>query len=326
MKTDALITLDGASLNVSHALANDVLRAAEHARHARAENTHRSYARAWEQWSTYAHEHGACALPASPLVVAAYIAHMDAEGLGTSTIDVSLAAIVDRHRAARLPLPTNDTVVRDVRAGIRARRGTRPQGKAALGPFELQEMIDALPPDLSGIRDRALLLVGFGAALRRSELVALHAEHVTWHARGIVVLVARSKADQEGRGVEVPIHAAPGPLCPVDALRTWLHAASITTGPIFRSVSRWGRIGRAPLASRHVAEVVKRAARRVGLDPRSLAGHSLRAGFATTAASVGAHMAEIARVTRHESDATLRRYIRAGTMFDRDPLRGVLVR
>jgi integrase len=325
MTTDKLLSLD-APLNVSHALIEDVLRAAEHALHARAENTRRSYARAWEQWSTYAHEHGACALPASPLVIAAYLAHLDSEGLGTSTMDITLAAIVDRHRAARLPLPTNDPVVRDVRAGIRARRGTRPQGKAAIGPFELQEMIDALPPDLSGMRVRALLLGGCGAALRRSELVALHVEHVAWHSRGLVVLIARSKADQEGRGVEVPIHAAPGPFCPVDALRTWLDAACIVDGPIFRSVSRWNRIGDTSLDPRHVAQIVKRAAKRVGLDPCTLAGHSLRAGFATTAASVGANMAEIARVTRHESDGMLRRYIRAGTLFERDPLRGVLVR
>ncbi|MBK9260702.1 MAG: tyrosine-type recombinase/integrase [Polyangiaceae bacterium] len=327
MTSSALLAADKpATLNLSPGLADDVLRAAEHAQHARADNTRRSYARAWEQWNAYAHEHGACALPASPLVVAAYLAHLDKEGLGTSTMDIALAAIVDRHRAARLPLPTNDPVVRDVRAGIRARRGIRPQGKAALGAYELHEMIDALPPDLSGLRDRALLLVGFGAALRRSELVALHVAHVAWHARGIVVLVARSKGDQEGRGVEVPIHAAPGPLCPVAALRAWLDAARIIDGPIFRSVSRWGRVGLDALASRHVAEVVKRAAKRVGLDPRVLAGHSLRAGFATTAASVGAHMAEISRVTRHNSDGMLRRYIRAGTMFDRDPLRGVLAR
>lgn len=326
MTTNALVALDSSSLTLPTALANDVLRAAEHALHARADNTRRSYARAWEQWSAYAHEHGASALPASPLVIAAYLAHLDSEGLSTSTMDITLAAIVDRHRAARITLPTNDPVVRDVRAGIRARRGTHPEGKAALGPFELQEMIDALPPDLSGMRDRALLLVGFGAALRRSELVALRVEHVTWHARGLVVLVARSKGDQEGRGVEIPIHAAPGSLCPVAALRAWLDAARIVDGPIFRSVSRWNRIGGTALNARHVAEVVKRAAKRVGLDPRTLAGHSLRAGFATTAANVGANMAEIARVTRHGSDAMLRRYIRTGTMFERDPLRGVLVR
>jgi integrase len=325
MTTNLLVALDSASLNLPNNLAEDVHRAAAHALHARADNTRRSYARAWEQWSTYAHEHGACTLPASPLIIAAYLAHLDAEGLGTSTIDVALAAIVDRHRAARLPLPTNDPAVRDVRAGIRARRGTRPKCKAALRPFDLQEMVSALPPDLSGMRDRALLLVGFGSALRRSELSALRVEHVAWHARGVALLVARSKTDQQGEGVEVPIHAAPGPLCPVDALRVWLDAAGITSGPVFRSVSRWGRIGDG-LTGKHIAEIVKRAARRIGHDVRDIGAHSLRAGFATTAASVGANLAEIARITRHESDSMVRRYIRAGTLFERDPLRGTLVR
>jgi len=213
-----------------------------------------------------------------------------------------------------------------VRAGLRARRGTRPRRKAAVGPLKLHEMISALPPDLSGARDRALVLVGFGAALRRSELVALQVDHIAWHARGIVVLVEKSKGDQEGRGVEVPIHAAPGPLCPVAALRAWLDAAKIDAGPVFRSVSRWGRVGRSALGARHVAEVIKRASARVGLDPRELAGHSLRAGFATTAAALGAGMAEIGRITRHASADMVLRYIRAGTMFDVDPLRGVLGR
>lgn len=325
MTTNSLAALDPSSLALPSALVDDVLRAAEHAQHARADNTRRSYARAWEQWSTYAHEHDACALPASPLVIAAYLAHLDAEGLGTSTIDVSLAAIVDRHRAARLPLPTNDPVVRDVRSGIRARRGTRPKSKAALRPFDLQEMISALPPDLSGMRDRALLLVGFGSALRRSELSALRVEHVAWQARGVALLIKRSKTDQHGEGVEVPIHAAPGLLCPVEALRAWLDAASISSGPVFRSVSRWGRVGEG-LTGRHIAEIVKRNARRIGHDVRDIGAHSLRAGFATTAASVGANFAEIALVTRHESDSMVRRYIRAGTLFERDPLRGVLVR
>jgi integrase len=325
MTTNALVALDSSSLTLPSTLADDVLRAAEHAQHARADNTRRSYARAWEQWSSYAHEHGASALPASPLVIAAYLAHLDNEGLSTSTIDVTLAAIVDRHRAARFPLPTNDPVVRDVRAGIRVRRGTRPKCKAALRPFDLQEMTSALPPDLSGMRDRALLLVGFGSALRRSELSALRVEHVAWHARGVALLVVRSKTDQQGEGIEVPVHAAPGPLCPVDALRAWLDAARITSGPAFRSVSRWGRIGDG-LTGKHIAEIVKRAARRIGHDVRDIGAHSLRAGFATTAASVGANLAEIARVTRHESDSMVRRYIRAGTLFERDPLRGVLVR
>lgn len=325
-KAPLLVRAPRESLELPAGLAGDVQRAAEHAAHARSPNTRRAYARAWDRWTAYALEHGACELPAAPLVVAAYLAYLDAEGLAPASLDVALAAIVDRHRAARFPLPTNDPAVHDVRAGIRARRGTRPRSKAALAPAELHEMIDALPPDVSGARDRALLLVGFGAALRRSELVALHVHHVAWHARGVALLIARSKTDVEGAGVEIPIHVAPGPLCPVDALRAWLDAAAITSGPVFRSVDRWGHVGRAALGAQTVAEVIKRAAVRVGLDARELAGHSLRAGFATTAASEGANLAEIGRITRHASEGMIRRYIRAGTLFERDPLRGVLAR
>lgn len=319
------MTLVSVALALPPGLAEDVRRAAEHAAHARSANTRRVYDGAWERWTAYALEHGACALPAAPLLVAAYLAHLDSEGLSPASLDVALAAIVDRHRAARLPPPTHDAAVRDVRAGIRARRGTRPRSKAPLSPSDLQEMIDALPKDLSGIRDRALLLVGFGSALRRSELVALHVDHVAWHLRGIALLIARSKTDQQGFGVEVPVHAASGSLCPVTALRAWLDAAGINAGAIFRRIYRSGRVG-AALSARAVAEVVKRAARRTRLDPRKLAGHSLRAGFATTAASEGANLAEIGRVTRHKSEGMIRAYIRSGTLFDRDPLRGVLCR
>jgi integrase len=321
-----LVRIAREPLSFSESLHEDVTRAAEHAKNARAPRTRHEYARAWERFTSYAHDHDESALPASPLVVAAYLAHLDVEGLGPSSIDVALAAIADRHKARRLPLPSNDPLVRDVRAGIRARRGTCPRTKAALGPFELQEICSALPPDIGGTRDRALFLVGFGAALRRSELVALRVQDVAWHARGIVVHVARSKTDQHGAGVGVPIHAAPGPLCPVVALRAWLDEARIESGPIFRSVSKWGRVGTKALTAPHVAERLKRAARRVGLDPREIAGHSLRSGFATTAANVGANLPEIGRITRHASEGQLRKYIRAGTMFERDPLRGVLIR
>ena len=207
---NASLVVASRALLVSSSLAEDVARAAAHAAHARAPNTRRSYAREWERWEAYACEHGASALPASPLVVAAYMAHLDAEGLAPSSLDVAMAAIVDRHRAARVALPSNDPAVRDVMAGIRARRGTRPRAKAPLLPADLRAMIEALPKGLLGVRDRALLLVGFAAALRRAELVALDVAHVAWHREGIIVHVARSKTDQLGAGADVPMHASEG--------------------------------------------------------------------------------------------------------------------
>lgn len=323
MPNTSLVVVPRAPI-VSPSLAEDVARAAAYAMHARAVNTRRSYAREWERWEAYAFDHGASALPASPLVVAAYMAHLDAEGLAPSSLDVAMSAIVDRHRAARVALPSNDPVVRDVRAGIRARRGTRPRAKAPLSPTDLRAIVEALPASLLGVRDRALLLVGFAAALRRAELVALDVSHIAWHREGIIVHVARSKTDQLGEGVDVPVHAAGGALCPVLALRAWIDATRIEHGPIFRRVDRWSRVGTKGLTGRAVALIVKKAAERAGLDAEDLAGHSLRAGFATTAARAGANLAEIGRVTRHASEGMIRRYIRQGTAFERDPLRGTL--
>jgi site-specific recombinase XerD len=323
MLSTSLVVVPRAPI-VTSSLAEDVARAAAHAMHARAVNTRRAYTREWERWEAYAFDHGASALPASPLVIAAYMAHLDAEGLAPSSLDVAMSAIVDRHRAARVALPSNDPAVRDVMAGIRARRGTRPRAKAPLSPTDLRAIIEALPATVLGVRDRALLLVGFAAALRRAELVALHVDHIAWHREGIIVHVARSKTDQLGEGADVPVHAAAGALCPVRALRAWLDATRLDRGPIFRRVDRWGRVGTNALTGRAVALIVKKAAERAGLDAEELAGHSLRAGFATTAARAGANLAEIGRVTRHASEGMIRRYIRQGTAFERDPLRGTL--
>jgi integrase len=321
----AVVPVQGAAAPLSPSLLEDLGRAAQHAQHARASSTSRKYAGAWSAWESYAVAHGAHPLPAEPVVVAAYLAHLADEGLAPSSLDLALAGIADRHRAARLPSPTEDPAVARVRRGIRAQRGTRPTQKAAVSPEMLSAMLDPIPADsLIGLRDRALLLVGFGGALRRSELVALHVEHVAWHPEGIVLFVARSKTDQEAQGVEVPVHAAPGPLDPVTALRAWLDAAKIDAGPVFRAVDRWGHVAREALSDRAVALVLKRAAARVGLDAAELAGHSLRAGFATTAARQGASLPEIGQITRHVSERQIRRYIRAGTLWERDPLRGVL--
>ena len=309
---------------LSALLLDDVARAAHHARNARAASTRHAYARAWDRFAAYALEQHTHALPADPLVVCAYLAHLDHEGLSPSTLELALASIAARHRAARCISPTEDARVGDVIAGIRATRGSRAKGKAPITADVLAAMVDLLPDSLLGLRDRALLLVGFAGAFRRSELVALHVHHVTWHREGMIVHVARSKTDQQGEGADVPIFAAPGPLCPVAALRAWLAGAGIQAGAIFRAVDSKGRVAGVGLSDRTVALIVKRAAARLGLDARELAGHSLRAGFATSAARVGANLAEIGRVTRHASEGQIRRYIRLGTAFDRDPLRGLL--
>jgi site-specific recombinase XerD len=162
----------------------------------------------------------------------------------------------------------------------------------------------AADPDLKGLRDRALLLFGFAGAFRRSEIVALDCEDLEATDLGFKVTIRHSKTDQEGLGQTIAIVRG-SVACPVRALRAWLDAAGITTGPIFRSVRRDGHVGDR-LAPQSVAQIVKGYAERAGFDPVLFAGHSLRAGFLTSAAKRGASVFKMMDQSRHRSVETLR--------------------
>jgi site-specific recombinase XerD len=167
---------------------------------------------------------------------------------------------------------------------------------------------------LRGLRDRALLLLGFAGAFRRSELVALDASDIQFCDGGLRVRIRRSKTDQEGEGATIAI--VPGSFaCPVKATRDWLKTARIKTGPVFRPISKTGRVLSRRLSDRAVAEVVKACARRVGLKAKDFSGHSLRSGFLTSAARRGASIFKMMDVSRHKSVDTLRSYVRDAEIF-----------
>jgi integrase len=174
--------------------------------------------------------------------------------------------------------------------GIARVHGSAPHKKTALLRDPLLELIDRIDPTTTvGLRDRALLLLGFAVGLRRSELVVLRVEDLSPSPDGIRLRIARSKTDQQGRGQELlVIYAEPPRPCPVRALRAWLDAAAITMGPVFRRVTRTGVVS-SPLTAQSVALIIKKRARAAGLDPREFAGHSLRSGYATQAARDGHH-------------------------------------
>lgn len=166
-----------------------------------------------------------------------------------------------------------------------------------------------------GIRDRALLLIGFAGAFRRSELVSLTVADLEQAQQGLILTLQRSKTDQEGHGRKVAIPFARGAVCPVLALQHWLTVAAITEGPIFRGVNRHGRVADTAITPQAVAMVVKERAQAVGLDPAKYAGHSLRAGLVTSAAQLGVSSWKIRQQTGHKSDAMLARYIRDAGLF-----------
>jgi integrase len=176
-----------------------------------------------------------------------------------------------------------------------------------------------------GLRDRALLLLGFAGAFRRSELVALDTEHLTDRAEGLEVLIASSKTDQEGAGQVVAVpRVADSPYCPVQAVSDWLVAAEISTGAVFRSMHRGDSVGKARLTAQSVALIVKGLAAKVGLEASRYAGHSLRSGFLTSAARSRASIFKMADQSRHKSLDVLREYVRNEERFEDHAAEGLL--
>jgi integrase len=223
---------------------------------------------------------------------------------------IKLAAITEAHRMAHLPDPTADEDVRTVMAGIRRELGTAPKKKAPVTLDELRKLVRPLPRTLAGKRDRALLLVGWAGAFRRSELVALNVDDLRFGQK-LTISLRRSKTDQEGKGLaKVVPRLEDETICPVRALREWLDAAGIKSGPVFRRIDRWDHVRDTRLTAQSVALIVKDAAKQAGLDYRQLAGHSLRSGFITEAADAGVESRDIMAQTGHKSEAVMRGYIR----------------
>jgi integrase len=234
----------------------------------------------------------------------------------TATITRRISAISQAHQIAGFETPTGSSQVRLVMAGIRRTKGTAQAAKTPVLVDDLRRMIDRLPENLLGARDRALLLLGFAGAFRRSELVALDVGDVEVTRDGLVVAVRRSKTDQEGEGRRIGIPNGCHPTtCAVRSLQDWLGGCGFSDGPLFRPIDRFGNVASVRLSAAAVADVVKKYAAAVGLRASDFAGHSLRSGLATSAAMGGASERAIMNQTGHKSINMVRRYIRDGSLF-----------
>jgi integrase len=313
---------------------------------ARSANTRRAYRADWADFCDWCDERGLSALPASVETVALYIASR-AEGadgrlpLKVSTLTRRLAAISQAHKGAghESPALRSREPLHSVWGGIVRTKGTAREKVAPTLTDDVVAMVAHCTYDgegdgtagaaLRARRDRALLLMGFAGALRRSELVAIRTDHLAFGPDGLRLQIPKSKADQAGAGQAIGIaYGDRVETCPVRALQAYVRAASAElgeplAGPVFRKVDRWGHLGKRALTSGTVARIVKRYAGLAGLDPAAYAGHSLRAGFATQAARSGKPERAIQRHTRHKSTEMLREYIREGTLFEENPSEGI---
>jgi integrase len=199
--------------------------------------------------------------------------------------------------------------------GIRRAHGRPQRRAAALTSEQITAILASLGDSLRDVRDRALLLIGFAGAFRRSELSAVDCKWIERTASGLIITVPRSKTDQEGHSRQVAIPSGRTAICPVKALEHWLEVSGIKEGPVFRPVTRRGKVLPGQLSGDSIAYIVKQRVKAIGLDPTRYSGHSLRAGFVTSAATAGAPAWRIKAQTGHVSDALVGRYIRLSDPF-----------
>ena len=350
------------------AFAEDIAGAEDFSEKALSERTRRAYRRAWADFETYCEEVGKDPLPARPVTVAAYLIVAPARGppggaprrsaparawTPRPSSSASPASSTSTSRAD-VPSPTTHPQVSQVMQGIRndtGRQEALPKTEAApLVSSDLKQALQVLPGSgaqpprsetakrarwLRGLRDRALLLLGFATALRPRELVSIEKKHVAREAsgtkggpaaEGLIVHIPRSKADQEAQGQTVTAlkNEASPTYCPVRALSRWRRAARVEEGPLFRGVRRDGAVLPEAISYRTLNRLVQRACRKAGLEPegfsstkrRRYSAHSLRAGHVTDASSHGAPDNVLMTQTRHEDPKTLRRYDRPAQQLE----------
>jgi len=302
-------------------------------------NTARAYHDDWRRFAGWCKTELREALPASAQTLAAYVDHLADAGRAPSTIDRAIASVLSAHEAAGVPKP-NTKLARSVLKTTRrdrATEGVRVAKARAVTIDVLRAMVDALAAGPVGIRDRALLVVGFALGARRSELAGLDIADLEFTEAGLAVVIRTSKTDQEseGRDVAIPYGSHPE-TCPVRTTQAWLAVlaeSGRTTGPLFVRIDRHGVIGRAVrardagerLSGQAVAIVVRRAALAAGMDPTAAwSGHSLRRGFATATYEAGA---DPLRIARHggwkDGSKTLLGYVEEVNRWKDNPLVGV---
>jgi len=285
-------------------------------RMAKAENTRVAYRAAVRAWCAWCEHRGLSPLPASGTDVATFLAAERRRGLTPNTIDLRRAAIRYLHRAAGCAVPTGDICVAETVAGIRrdaARKGELPEKKAAATASIIQQILAKIADDPRGLRDKAIILVGFAGALRRSELAAIRVEHLEQTERGLRLTIAQTKGSQAA-AVTIPLPYGDTELCPVRALARWREVAGITSGPVFRRI--WlpkhskaelvsggeppppPRIGIDAISPFAIASMVQARAASAGFDGPHFGGHSLKRGALTTGMERGVHPADLKRLGR----------------------------
>jgi len=283
---------------------------------ASAPNTVRAYKADWEHFVGWCDGKKLAPLPAEPEILATYTRFCaETLGLKISTISRRLSAISEIHQRGGFSSPTSTWVVRNTMKRLKREHGSQAEAKQPLLVNDLRKILRLCDTKtLVGVRDKAVILVGFASSLRRTEIANLDIEDISKGEEGLVLTIRQEKSCPAGRKVGLPYGKYPE-TCAVSALTHWFEASGIQTGPLFRAVTKLGNPRKTRMSGKTVALIVKKYSDQIGKSPNTMAGHSLRSGFATSAALAGASERSIQKQTGHVSIDVLRRYIREAEVF-----------
>ena len=291
----------------------------------KAKNTVRAYKSDFEDFGLFCVKNGFQNLPSEPKVVSFYLTHLSTKNIKISTIKRRLVSIGVIHKTKGHYLDTKHPIIIENLMGIKRRKGTVQKGKKPLLINNIKQIIDVInkekEADIKKLRNKALLLIGFSGGFRRNEIVSLDLEDIEFVFEGVKITVKKSKTDQFGEGMIKGIpHFENSLYCPVTSLKRWINFAKIKKGPIFVKFSKGPKITKQRLTDQSVALIIKEYLLKAGIDNKNYSGHSLRSGFATSAAESGAEERSIMAMTGHKSSDMVRRYIKEASLFKNNAL------
>jgi len=288
-------------------------------------NTVRAYKSDFKDFGLFCLKNGFKNLPTEPKIVSLYLTFLSSKNVKISTIKRRLVSIGVIHRMKGHYLDTKHPAIVENLMGIKRRKGVNQTGKKPLLINHLKQIINVIDKESTSevkkLRNRTLLLLGFSGGFRRNELVSLNIEDIEFVFEGLKITLKRSKTDQFGEGFVKGIpHFENSIYCPVKSLKTWIDISKIKKGPLFVRFTKGTKITNNRLTDQSVALIIKEYLIKTGIDSHNYSGHSLRSGFATSAAEAGAEERSIMAMTGHKSSEMVRRYIKEANLFNNNAL------
>ena len=291
----------------------------------KAKNTIRAYKSDFNDFGLFCTQNGFKSLPSEPKIISLYLTQLSTKDFKISTIKRRLVSIGVIHRLKGHYLDTKHPSIIENIMGIKRRKGSNQKSKKPLLINSLKQIINVIDDqdkqEIKKIRDKTIILIGFSGGFRRNEIISLNYDDLDFVSEGLKINIRRSKTDQFGEGfVKALPYFDKSKYCPVNSLQKWLEISKINSGPLFRRFTKGSKLSENRLTDQTVALLIKEYLMLAGIDSRNYSGHSLRSGFATSAAEFGVEERSIMAMTGHKSTEMVRRYIKEANLFKNNAL------